>query len=148
MRLLRLLAICLPLLAPASALAFGFTLSAGAGYLTDQQQMKAAAQLTPFHRASIFQFELPIEFQLVPERQFALGPGLKVFLPDSGAYVRAAYMLGNLGSDLSQTAVVGVGWQRQFLDTFGFLVEVTGEPRIHPGNGLALMGRTGLFISF
>ncbi len=147
MRIVRCLALALLLGLPASSFAFGLSLSAGGGYLTEgEAHMKGALELTPFFKASILHFELPIEMQLAPAREFAFGPGLKIFLPDTNAYARASYMLGNLGRELTQSAVVGVGYEREFLDSFGFLVEATGEPRIYPAGGLALMLRAGLFF--
>jgi hypothetical protein len=112
MRTLRHLAACLALLAPAGALAFGVSLSAAAGSLTREKAMKGALEVTPFQKASIFHFELPIEARLAPSREFATGPGLKIFLRGTGGYARVSYLLGNLGHELTQTAVVGVGRAR------------------------------------
>lgn len=146
------LSLCLMAALPASSLAVGLTLSAGAGSSNVQNDAKfrSAFELSPFVEESILRLEVPLELQVAPERAFAVRPGIKLFIPVVGIYGRAGYGFGNIGRSggLVHSVVLGVGWQLSLINTVGFFLEGTGEPQIKPsGGGTTIMFRAGLMLN-
>ncbi|MGI5864548.1 MAG: hypothetical protein ACOX6T_21210 [Myxococcales bacterium] len=137
MKCFKWIAVCLTLLAPASSFAVGISLSAGGGYLHPKapelkDSLKGALELTPFHEViDILRLEVPVEMQLKPVANvFAVRPGIKLFFPVVGLYARAGYGLGNINGEgsLTQSGILGLGWQLALLDTVGIFFEGTYEP--------------------
>jgi hypothetical protein len=147
--LLFLMAAAVPSTAFASV---GLTLNGGAGLLkAGEMELKVAAEVSAFYELAIVRIEpAVVEMALKPARSFAWRPGVKVFVPLAGVYVRGAYGLGNLGGDggLTQSVILGIGWQRALLNTVGLFFEATGEPQIKPsGGGFVALARAGVMLN-
>jgi len=152
------LATLLALPAPSRA-DVGASLSLGGGVLNLTETngdspalaFRATAELTPFFQAWIFRLEVGVEMELVPNRVFALRPGVKVFLPLT-FYVLGAYGLGNLAGkgELTHSLILGLGKEFSIVDFFGILLEATGEVQLAPAAGtpINLMGRAGVYLRF
>lgn len=167
MNRIKWIAVCIALLAPASALADipGLTLSAGGGLSYPGPEGKtigtrAALELSPFYEFTILRLELPIEYQVHPTTpDLALRPGVKLFVPIVGLYGRVGVGAQNLMSafldgagmdDVGVVGIVGVGWELSLLNTVGVFAELTAEPQLRVPAGadrsIAAMLRIGALL--
>jgi hypothetical protein len=150
MKLIKLLVMCTTLLAPASSFAAGVSLSAGAGgiFAESDNRLKTALELSPFYEVSILRLEVPIEMSLKPDTQWAVRPGLKLFIPVAGIYARGGVGFGNLGGDTkSKSLILGAGWQISLMDTVGVFFEGTGEPPLDSSGSFTAMLRIGAMVN-
>lgn len=146
MRFARWAALAIALLAPVPTQAVGFTLSAGAGYVTSPSALKLALEFSPFFEVSILRLELPLEWQLAPGGAVSVRPGLKAFLnPAWGIYARAGYGFQDVTrGPTTQSLIAGAGWEVMLLESLGAFVETTLEPQVVPGSSLTVMFRAGV----
>jgi len=88
--------------------------------------------------------ELAAAIGLAPRTNFALRPGLRVALPATPFWLRAAFDWSNArGESAWRWLLLGASWEVRLTSAFGFTVEVdTGVPTSHRA-GLPLMVRAG-----